>query len=227
MSSLVLPSQNMNYSIIYEEQQTISMQSNIQEWTHFLLINTLHRSRVDSPQGMRVLQQCKVPRVEVIFVIIQRQNIRPQKKEMNKAVTILKQSDVSSYAMNDYVYLSLNNRKSSVHLHALYSPRIAIRTSAPRRDQLVICGQYIMFTPALLCATGIGSGPATYVTLTRVADWRLWVCLLHEVGLLTVPFCIIVHYCCWLLFKWYTLYLYYRYASNGFSVRNKLINERN
>jgi hypothetical protein len=32
------------------------------------------------------------------------------------------------------VSLSLTNRKSSVHLHTLYSPR---------RDQLVICGQYL------------------------------------------------------------------------------------
>jgi hypothetical protein len=41
------------------------------------------------PQGMRVLQQCKVPRAEVMFVTIQRENIRPSKKEMNKAVTML------------------------------------------------------------------------------------------------------------------------------------------
>jgi hypothetical protein len=30
-----------------------------------------------------------VPRVDVMFVIIQRENIRPSKKEMNKAVTML------------------------------------------------------------------------------------------------------------------------------------------
>jgi hypothetical protein len=44
--------------------------------------------------------------------------------------------------MNHYVCLSLTNRKSSVHLHALNSPRTAPRTFTPRRDQLVICGQY-------------------------------------------------------------------------------------
>jgi hypothetical protein len=44
--------------------------------------------------------------------------------------------------MNHYVVLSLTNRKSYVHLHALYSPRTALRTFTPRRDQLVICGQY-------------------------------------------------------------------------------------
>jgi hypothetical protein len=44
--------------------------------------------------------------------------------------------------MNHYVSLSLTKRKSSVHLHALYSPRTALRTFTPRRDQLVICGQY-------------------------------------------------------------------------------------
>jgi hypothetical protein len=37
---------------------------------------------------MRVLRQCKVPRAEVMFVIIQRENIHPSKKEMNKAVTL-------------------------------------------------------------------------------------------------------------------------------------------
>jgi hypothetical protein len=38
---------------------------------------------------MRVLRQCKVPRAEVMFVTIQRENIRPLKKEMKKAVTML------------------------------------------------------------------------------------------------------------------------------------------
>jgi hypothetical protein len=41
---------------------------------------------------------------------------------MNKAVTMLKLSHVFSYAMNHYISLSLANRKSSVHLHALYPP---------------------------------------------------------------------------------------------------------
>jgi hypothetical protein len=41
--------------------------------------------------------------------------------------------------MNHYVPLSLTNRKSSVHLHDLYSPRTALRTFTPRWDQLVIC----------------------------------------------------------------------------------------
>jgi hypothetical protein len=45
--------------------------------------------------------------------------------------------------MNHYASLSLTSRKSSVHLHALYSPRTVLRTFTPRRDQLVICGQYI------------------------------------------------------------------------------------
>jgi hypothetical protein len=39
---------------------------------------------------MRVLLKCKVPRAEVMFVTIQRENIRPLKKEMNKVVTVLK-----------------------------------------------------------------------------------------------------------------------------------------
>jgi hypothetical protein len=74
------------------------------------------------PQGMRVLRQCTVTQVEVMLVILQRENIRPSKKEMYKAVTMLsKLPDVCSYAMNYYVSLSLTNRKSSFHLHALYS----------------------------------------------------------------------------------------------------------
>jgi hypothetical protein len=44
--------------------------------------------------------------------------------------------------MNHHVSLSLTNRKSSVRLHVLYSPRTAQRTFTPRRDQLVICGLY-------------------------------------------------------------------------------------
>jgi hypothetical protein len=47
--------------------------------------------------------------------------------------------------MNNYVSLSLTNSKSSVHLHALYSPRTALRKFTPRRDQLVICGQYCLY----------------------------------------------------------------------------------
>jgi hypothetical protein len=43
----------------------------------------------------------------------------------------------------NYVSLSLTNTMSSVHLHALYSHRTALRTFTPRRDQLVICGQYV------------------------------------------------------------------------------------
>jgi hypothetical protein len=44
--------------------------------------------------------------------------------------------------MNHCVSVSLTNRKSSVHLYALYSPRTALRTFTPRRVQLVNCGQY-------------------------------------------------------------------------------------
>jgi hypothetical protein len=56
---------------------------------------------------MRVLWQCKV---EVMFINIQRENIRPSKKEVNNAVTML---DVCSYTVTHYVSLSLTNRKSS------------------------------------------------------------------------------------------------------------------
>jgi hypothetical protein len=44
---------------------------------------------------MRVLpRECKVPQAEVMFITIERENIRPSKKEMKKAVTICKLPDV-------------------------------------------------------------------------------------------------------------------------------------
>jgi hypothetical protein len=44
--------------------------------------------------------------------------------------------------MDQYVSLSLTSTKSCVHLHALYSLRTALKSFTPRRDQLVIYGQY-------------------------------------------------------------------------------------
>jgi hypothetical protein len=44
--------------------------------------------------------------------------------------------------MNHYVSLALTNRKSSVHLHALYSPRTALRMFTPRRNHLMVCLLY-------------------------------------------------------------------------------------
>jgi hypothetical protein len=37
---------------------------------------------------MQVLRQCQVPQAELMFVTIQRETIRPSKKEMNKAVAM-------------------------------------------------------------------------------------------------------------------------------------------
>jgi hypothetical protein len=64
--------------------------------TALTLANTVHRSR--APQGMRALRQCKVPRAEVMFVTIQRENILPSNKEINKDITmlIIKLPDVCS-----------------------------------------------------------------------------------------------------------------------------------
>jgi hypothetical protein len=64
------------------------------------------------------------------------------KEKINRAVTVLNLPYVCSWATNYYVFLSLTNRKSSVHLHALYSPRITPRTYIPLRGPLVISGQY-------------------------------------------------------------------------------------
>jgi hypothetical protein len=46
--------------------------------------------------------------------------------------------------LNHYVSLSLTNKKYSVHLYALYFPRTELRTFTSRRDQLVICGHYVL-----------------------------------------------------------------------------------
>jgi hypothetical protein len=54
---------------------------------------------ITASNASRVLRQCTVPRAEVglMLVTIQRENIRPSKKEMNKAVTMLKLPDVWTY----------------------------------------------------------------------------------------------------------------------------------
>jgi hypothetical protein len=44
--------------------------------------------------------------------------------------------------MNHYVTLALTNSKSCVYLHALYSPRTALRMFTPRRDHLMVCLLY-------------------------------------------------------------------------------------
>jgi hypothetical protein len=54
--------------------------------------------------------------------------------------------------MNYYVSSYLTNRKSSIHLHALYSPRTALRTFTPRRVQLVICEQSVPTLHAIRAA---------------------------------------------------------------------------
>jgi hypothetical protein len=53
----------------------------------FTSLETVSFSRKTTGTNMRVLRQCTVPRAEVMFVTIQSENIRPSKKEMNKAVT--------------------------------------------------------------------------------------------------------------------------------------------
>jgi hypothetical protein len=45
--------------------------------------------------------------------------------------------------MNHYVTLELTNRKSSVQLHALYSPPTALRMFTTRRDHLMVCLLYV------------------------------------------------------------------------------------
>jgi len=66
--------------------------------------------------------------------------------------------------MNHYVTLALTNRKSYVHLHALYSPRTALRMFTPRRDHLMVCLLY--FTGTLHSLSGHGL-PVTSVLSLR------------------------------------------------------------
>jgi hypothetical protein len=67
-------------------------------------------------------------------------------KERNEQGCLLQCLNCPMFAVRLWItkFLSLTNRKSSVHLHALYSPRTALRTFTPRRDQLVMCGQYTL-----------------------------------------------------------------------------------
>jgi hypothetical protein len=55
-----------------------------------------------SPQGMRILRQCKVPRAEVMFVTIQRENICPSKKEINNSVTMLSKIQTARCLQSGY-----------------------------------------------------------------------------------------------------------------------------
>jgi hypothetical protein len=103
-----------------------------------------------------------------MFVTVQRENIRPSEKDINKAVTKSKLPDVCSLAMNHYVSLSLTNRESSVHLKALYSPRTAQRTFTPPEDQLVICGLYEL-QASKVQSTQL---PTPYSSLPRGANSR-------------------------------------------------------
>jgi hypothetical protein len=103
---------------------------------------TVHRSRVDPRKECESCGNERFRGRKIMFVTIQRENNRPSKEEMNKSVTMLPNCPMFAVkTMNHYVFLSVTNRESSVHLHALYSPRTALRTFIPRRDQLVICGQ--------------------------------------------------------------------------------------
>jgi hypothetical protein len=61
--------------------------------------NDLHTAnwlRVDFCKEHESWRQCKFPRAEVMFFTIQRENIRPSKNKMNKALTMLKLPDVCS-----------------------------------------------------------------------------------------------------------------------------------
>jgi hypothetical protein len=93
-----------------------------------------------SPQGTRVLRQCKVPRAAVIFITIQRENVRYSKKQINKAVTM---RNCPMFAVRLWITTSLYHwpTGSLPSTCMVCTPPIAM-TFTPRMDQLVICGQY-------------------------------------------------------------------------------------
>jgi hypothetical protein len=86
----------------------------------------------------------------------------PLKERKNKAVTMLKLPDVCNWAMNHYISLSLTSRKSSVHLHALYSPHTALRTFTPHR-----------WTCDLWTVHSVTSQRTVIFVLTAVRTWNL------------------------------------------------------
>jgi hypothetical protein len=91
-----------------------------------------------------------------MFFTIQRENILPSKKEINKAITMLitrkcaltlQNSNCPIFALKLWITTSPYRWPigSLPSTYALYSPRTALWTFTPRRDQLVICGQYVKF----------------------------------------------------------------------------------
>jgi hypothetical protein len=83
--------------------------------------STVHRSRVLPPRNASLTaMQGSASGSNVRYYPTWKH--RPSKNEMNKAISKSKLPDVCSEAMNYYyVFLSLTNMKSSVHLHGLYS----------------------------------------------------------------------------------------------------------
>jgi hypothetical protein len=59
-------------------------------------LTTVHRSRVDPRKECESCSNAQFHEREVMFVTIQLENIRPSKKEINNAVTLLKLPDVCS-----------------------------------------------------------------------------------------------------------------------------------
>jgi hypothetical protein len=78
--------------------------------------------------------------------------------------------------MNHYVTLALTNRKSCVHLHALYSPRTALRMFTPRRDHLMVCLLYLPRGTENKSTSGRDMPVTAWAYLRPINVW----CLLYE-----------------------------------------------
>jgi hypothetical protein len=86
--------------------------------------------------------------------------------------------------MNHYVTLALTNRKSSIHLHDLYSPRTALRMFTPRRDHLMVCVLYILQCILRRYETSQNTftslRPRSDQLMSVQEDKVLWACLLDD-----------------------------------------------
>jgi hypothetical protein len=97
-----------------------------------------------------------------MFVTVQRENIRPSKKEMDKALTPLTLQNPNCPMFAVRLWIATSRYRSPVgSLPSTYSLRTVLRALTPCRNQLVISGHYMYtrlremtqpsLTPCLIC----------------------------------------------------------------------------
>jgi hypothetical protein len=100
-----------------------------------------------SPQGMRVLRQCTVPRAKVMFVTIQRENISASKEKSSR---LLKCLNCPMFAVRQWITTS--------------TYRWAIKSLPPN------C---MMWTPPPPYCTYTPQGSTRYLWIVDVLNWEL------------------------------------------------------